>query len=97
MSLVAFNNVIVKSECTDLQISVNLCNLQAAQPSRMLHTSCLFGRHLRGRFLLRILFYHDATDVNDPEARELAALRIIAKMPTLAAIAYKTSVGVRKA
>lgn len=38
-------------------------------------------------------FYHDATDVNDPEARELAALRIIAKMPTLAAIAHKTSVG----
>ncbi len=50
-------------------------------------------RHLRGCFLLRNLFYHDATDVNDPEARELAALRIIAKMPTLAAIAYKTSVG----
>ncbi len=42
---------------------------------------------------MRNLFYHDATDVNDPEARELAALRIIAKMPTLAAIAYKTSVG----
>jgi citrate synthase len=38
-------------------------------------------------------FYHDATDVNDPEQRELAALRIIAKMPTLAAIAYKTSIG----
>lgn len=38
-------------------------------------------------------FYHDSLDVNEPEERELAAYRIIAKMPTLAAMAYKYSIG----
>jgi len=38
-------------------------------------------------------FYRDAADVNDSEQRDLAAIRIIAKMPTLAAIAYKHSIG----
>lgn len=37
--------------------------------------------------------YHDTLDIDSPEARELAAIRIIAKMPTLAAMAYKYSVG----
>jgi len=38
-------------------------------------------------------FYHDSLDVNDPNQRELAAFRLIAKMPTLAAMAHKYSVG----
>lgn len=38
-------------------------------------------------------FYHDSLDINVPEQRELAAYRMIAKMPTLAAMAYKYSVG----
>ncbi len=38
-------------------------------------------------------FYHDSLDIQDPEQRELAMLRIIAKMPTLAAMCYKYSVG----
>ncbi len=38
-------------------------------------------------------FYHDSLDVNDPKQRELAAHRLIAKMPTLAALAYKYSIG----
>ncbi|WP_270375809.1 MULTISPECIES: citrate synthase [Marinicauda] len=38
-------------------------------------------------------FYHDSTDVNDPEARMISAHRMIAKMPTIAARAYKYSVG----
>ncbi|MGD0762033.1 MAG: citrate synthase [Roseiarcus sp.] len=38
-------------------------------------------------------FYHDSTDINDPRQRELASVRMIAKMPTLAAIAYKYSIG----
>jgi len=38
-------------------------------------------------------FYHDSLDINVPEQRELAAHRLIAKMPTLAAMAYKYSVG----
>ncbi len=38
-------------------------------------------------------FYHDSLDINIPEQRELAAYRLIAKMPTLAAMAYKYSIG----
>ncbi|MEQ8825798.1 MAG: citrate synthase [Filomicrobium sp.] len=38
-------------------------------------------------------FYHDSTDINDPEQRTIAARRLIAKMPTIAAMAYKYSVG----
>ena len=38
-------------------------------------------------------FYHDSTDVNDPWQREVASIRMIAKLPTIAAMAYKYSVG----
>ena len=38
-------------------------------------------------------FYHDSTDINDPWQREVAAIRMIAKIPTIAAMAYKYSVG----
>jgi citrate synthase len=38
-------------------------------------------------------FYHDSLDINVAEQRELAAYRMIAKMPTMAAMAYKYSVG----
>ena len=38
-------------------------------------------------------FYHDSTDVNDPWQREVAAIRMIAKLPTIAAMAFKYSVG----
>lgn len=38
-------------------------------------------------------FYHDCLKIEDPKQRELAALRLIAKMPTLAAMAYKYSIG----
>jgi citrate synthase len=38
-------------------------------------------------------FYHDSTDINDPEQRRIASHRLIAKMPTLAAMAYKYSLG----
>jgi citrate synthase len=38
-------------------------------------------------------FFHDSTDITDPAQRELASLRLIAKMPTIAAMAYKYSVG----
>ena len=36
-------------------------------------------------------FYHDSTDINDPRQREIASHRLIAKMPTIAAMAYKYS------
>jgi citrate synthase len=38
-------------------------------------------------------FYHDSTDISDPQQRLIASIRMIAKMPTLAAMAYKYSVG----
>ena len=38
-------------------------------------------------------FYHDTTDINDPRHREIFAHRIIAKLPTIAAAAYKHSLG----
>ena len=38
-------------------------------------------------------FYHDSTDISDPWHREVAAFRLIAKMPTLAAMSYKFSIG----
>ena len=38
-------------------------------------------------------FYHDSTDINDPWQREVAAIRMIAKLPTIAAMAYKYSIG----
>jgi citrate synthase len=38
-------------------------------------------------------FYHDSTDINDPKQRQIASHRLIAKMPTIAAMAYKYSVG----
>ncbi len=38
-------------------------------------------------------FYHDSLDINDPDQREISAIRLIAKMPTLVAMAYKYSIG----
>ena len=38
-------------------------------------------------------FYHDSIDINDPVQRDIASIRMIAKMPTIAAMAYKYSIG----
>ena len=38
-------------------------------------------------------FYHDSTDINNPQHREISAIRLIAKMPTLVSMAYKYGVG----
>ena len=38
-------------------------------------------------------FYHDSTDIHDPWQREVASIRLIAKMPTIAAWAYKYHTG----
>jgi len=38
-------------------------------------------------------FYHDSTDINNPEHREISAIRLIAKMPTLVSMAYKYTIG----
>ena len=38
-------------------------------------------------------FYHDSTDINNPQHRDIAAIRLIAKLPTLVAMAYKYGIG----
>ncbi len=38
-------------------------------------------------------FYHDSTDINNPRHREISAIRLIAKLPTLVAMAYKYGIG----
>ncbi len=38
-------------------------------------------------------FYHDSTDINDPRQRMIASMRMIAKVPTLAAMAFKYTIG----
>jgi len=38
-------------------------------------------------------FYHDSTDITNPEHREISAIRLIAKLPTLVAMSYKYGVG----
>eukprot|EP01083_Nonionella_stella_P298775 1014037_1 len=38
-------------------------------------------------------FYHDSLNIRDPEHRQLAAYRLLAKIPTIASIAYKTAIG----
>jgi citrate synthase len=38
-------------------------------------------------------FYHDSTDINNPQHRDVAAIRLIAKKPTLVAMAYKYGIG----
>ena len=38
-------------------------------------------------------FYHNSIDINDPVQRDIASIRMIAKMPTIAAMAYKYSIG----
>src|SRR3954466_2394997 len=38
-------------------------------------------------------FYHDSTDINNAEHRDISAIRLIAKMPTLVSMAYKYTIG----
>ncbi len=48
---------------------------------------------LSGAFSSLSAVYHDSLDITDPNKRELAAIQMIAKIPTLAAMAYKYSIG----
>src|SRR5690625_5612168 len=38
-------------------------------------------------------FYHDSLNINDPEHRRISAIRLIAKLPTIVAMAYKYGIG----
>ncbi|MDC0948734.1 citrate synthase [Gammaproteobacteria bacterium] len=70
----------------------------------MLHEQLLtfFRGYRRGAHPMAIMvgvigalsaFYHDSTDINDPQQRMIAAHRMIAKMPSIGACAYKYSIG----
>jgi citrate synthase len=48
---------------------------------------------LVGAFASLSAFYHDSLDINDKKQREISALRMISKIPTLTAMAYKYSIG----
>lgn len=48
---------------------------------------------LVGAFASLSAFYHDSLDINDEKQREISALRMISKIPTLTAMAYKYSIG----
>lgn len=48
---------------------------------------------MAGAFASLSAFYHDSLDIRDDDEREVAVLRMIAKIPTLAAMAYKYSIG----
>ncbi len=48
---------------------------------------------MSGAFSSMSAFYHDSIDIDDADQRELAAHRMIAKVPTLAAMAYKYAIG----
>lgn len=48
---------------------------------------------MAGAFSSLSAFYHDSLDIRDAAQRKLAALRMVAKTPTLAAMAYKYSIG----
>jgi len=48
---------------------------------------------MSGAFSSLSAFYHDSLDIRDPAQREMAAFRMVAKTPTLAAMAYKYSIG----
>ena len=48
---------------------------------------------MEGAVALLSSFYHDSLDIRDPAQREISAYRLIAKMPTLAAMVYKNSIG----
>ena len=55
--------------------------------------SVLVGASLLGVVGAMAAFYHDSLDINDQHQREVASIRLIAKMPTIAAMAYKYSIG----
>ena len=44
------------------------------------------GHHVCGVVGAMAAFYHDSTDINDPQQREIASIRMIAKMPTIVAM-----------
>lgn len=77
------------SKITDhTMVHEQICSLFSGFPRRS-HPMAVMS----GAFSSLSAFYHDSLDINDEHQREISAFRMIAKIPTLAAMAYKYSIG----
>src|SRR6202030_991978 len=79
-----FDNLVTHHTVVHEQMRRFFQGFRRAAPPRAVMTGCVGALSA---------FYHDSTDISDPYQRMVASIRIIAKMPTLAAMAYKYSVG----
>ncbi len=94
--LLLYGNLPNTSEMDDFQHRVTYHTMIHDQMTK------LFGGFRRDAHPMAIMvgvvgalsaFYHDSTDITDPHQRMVASLRMVAKMPTIAAMAYKYHIG----
>ncbi|MCP9627094.1 citrate synthase [Rhodopseudomonas palustris] len=94
--LLLYGELPTKAQKEDFDYRVTRHNMVHEQMSRFFHG---FRRDAHPMAVMvasvgaLAAFYHDSTDINDPTQRMVASIRMIAKVPTLAAMAYKYSVG----
>ena len=86
-------------ESTELETFENLVTNHTMLHEQMVHLFRGFRRDTHPMAIMTGVvgamsaFYHDSTDISDPHQREVASIRLIAKMPTIAAMAFKYTVG----
>ena len=86
-------------ESTELEAFENLVTNHTMLHEQMVHLFRGFRRDAHPMAIMTGVvgamsaFYHDSTDISDPHQREVASIRLIAKMPTIAAMAFKYTVG----
>ncbi len=94
--LLLYGNLPTSSELTDFKYKINHHTLIHEQMSDFLHG---FRRDAHPMAIMcgvvgaLSAFYHDSLDISHDEDRDVAAVRLIAKIPTLAAMCYKYSIG----
>ncbi|GAB2189530.1 citrate synthase [Sessilibacter sp. MAH2] len=82
-----------KQEFVDIITNHTMVNESMARFFRGFHHNAHPMSMMCGAVGAMASFYHDVTDISNPEHRAIAAHRLIAKMPTLAAMCYKHSQG----
>ncbi|MDT2057096.1 MAG: citrate synthase [Planktomarina sp.] len=86
-------------ESTELEAFENLVTNHTMLHEQMVHLFRGFRRDAHPMAIMTGVvgamsaFYHDSTDISDPHQREVASIHLIAKMPTIAAMAFKYTVG----
>ena len=86
-------------ESTELEAFENLVTNHTMLHEQMVHLFRGFRRDAHPMAIMTGVvgamsaFYHDSTDISDPHQREVASIRLIATMPTIAAMAFKYTVG----